>query len=89
MTATTNTTPLERPLRLNPGVTHIRVINTLGDAVALIAKLDTAGQGDANHWMIAAAAIEACDKDPGNALLVGHATDAIADALREEKMLLE
>jgi hypothetical protein len=86
---TTNDTPLDRSLCLNPRVTQVEIIRTIGDAVLFITKLDAVDHGDAPHWMIAASALEAADNNSGNEHLLRQATDAMEHALKVDGMLLD
>ena len=82
-------TPLERPLRLSPEAGHKNSLTTIADAAWLITKLDMAGRAESEHWMTASGALLAANDTPGDRLLLGHATDALAEALRREGMLQE
>jgi len=81
-------TPLERPLHLKPAASQIKVLATIGDAASLIAKLDEEGNADGHYWTDASSALFAANEEPGNTELLGHATDAVAEALRQDGLLV-
>ena len=84
-----DTTPLQRPLRLSPEAGHKNSLTTIADAAWLITKLDMAGRAESEHWMTASGALLVANENPGDLLLLGHATDALAEALRQDGMLQE
>jgi hypothetical protein len=85
MNARFNSTPLECPFYLKPGLST-DLIRTVGDAALFITKLPKEHDGRL-HWSTAGANLEAADRHPKNSHLLGVATRSMKNALETEKML--
>jgi hypothetical protein len=77
-----NLAPLTKPLRIKGGY-GVSTLHTLADAGAFLQRFGNEGQ---LHWEVAAAALDAADKDPK---LIDHATRAMENALKTDNLLLD
>jgi hypothetical protein len=87
MEALLDNTPLLYPLNVKPGF-YMSEIQTIGDAALFIIKLPKKYEAGP-HWTMAANAVTRAHRRQGYSNVLEHATLAMEDALRTDRLLQE